>query len=111
MKGKNNFEPMNFLSPQGQIIPFIKVLVSYYMAFKIYFYQRSRATPLGEPSVTAREVVMWEEAHSSTRYLYRIDFLLVEGGGWQEERQLFLLTLGTSDARVECRGRMNSPLS
>ena len=62
MKGKNNFEPMNFLSPQGQIIPFIKVLIKYVVVFKIYFYQRSRATPLGEPSMTAREVFVWEEA-------------------------------------------------
>jgi hypothetical protein len=65
MKGKNNFEPMNFLSRQGQIIPFIKVLITY-VAFKIYFYQRSRATLLGGPSMTAREVVVWEEAHIST---------------------------------------------
>jgi hypothetical protein len=56
--------------------------------------------------MTAREVVVWEEAHSSTISTELI--LLVEGGGWQEERPLlFLLAIGTSDARVECRGRMN----
>jgi hypothetical protein len=112
MKGRNNFEPMNFLSPQGQIIPFIKVLIKYVVAFKIYFYQRSRATPLGEPSMTAREVVVWEEAHSSTSSTELIFCLWrVEARVARRKTTIFLLTLGTSDARVECRGRMNSPLS
>jgi hypothetical protein len=46
--------------------------------------------------MTAREVVVWEEAHSTTELifcLWRVE------GAWQEERPLFLLTVGTSDAR------------
>jgi hypothetical protein len=65
---------MNFLSPQGQIITcfiFIKVLILItYVAFKIYFYQRWRATPLGEPLMTACEVVVWEEVNSTTGLIF-----------------------------------------
>ena len=92
MKGRNNFEPMNFLSPQGQIIPFIKVLIKYVVAFKIYFYQRSRATPLGEPSMTAREVVVWEEARSSTSSTELIFCLWRVEGGKKKDNYFFTYT-------------------
>ena len=55
MKGKNNFEPMNFLSPQGQIIPFIKVLIKYVVAFKIIFIKGRGRPHWGSPRCGWRE--------------------------------------------------------
>jgi hypothetical protein len=47
MKGKNNFEPMNFFSPQGQSIPFIKVLLSMLWRSRFIFISKVEGDPIG----------------------------------------------------------------